>query len=209
MDVSATGLRIRLSSAIHRGTQVQVLVEKAAAFGTVRYCRANSVNTYDVGLIIDQVVMRPGGPPIEPLDVATERDSFAKLQQRRTATTADPVDVLLVEDNPAEQLSIKELLGYDDIDVTVAATGGEALAIAGARSFDCVVLDLRLPDMSGFEVLERLHDIHIAGRNEHGNSDQQEDRRAQPIGALDTCRRFAGGCVYRQGVVSGGGCPTA
>ena len=66
--------------------------------------------------------------------------------------------LLVVEDDPAEQLSIQELLGYDDIDVTVAATGAEALAAVKQKPFDCVVLDLRLPDMSGFEVLERLRD---------------------------------------------------
>jgi len=66
--------------------------------------------------------------------------------------------LLVVEDNPAEQLSIKELLGYDDIDVTVAATGADAIQAVNEQSFDCVVLDLRLPDISGFEVLERFRD---------------------------------------------------
>ncbi len=67
--------------------------------------------------------------------------------------------LLIVEDNPAEQLSIRELLGYEDIDVIVAATGGEALERVGQESLDCVVLDLRLPDMTGFDVLERLRDM--------------------------------------------------
>ncbi|MGB6988085.1 MAG: HAMP domain-containing protein [Candidatus Sulfotelmatobacter sp.] len=66
--------------------------------------------------------------------------------------------LLVVEDNPAEQLSIKELLGYEDIDVTVVATGAEAIQVVGEQAFDCVVLDLRLPDISGFEVLERFRD---------------------------------------------------
>jgi CheY-like chemotaxis protein len=66
--------------------------------------------------------------------------------------------LLVVEDNPAEQLSISELLGYKDIDVTVAASGVEALAAVSEQSFDCVVLDLRLPDISGFDVLERFRD---------------------------------------------------
>jgi len=66
--------------------------------------------------------------------------------------------LLVVEDNPAEQLSVKELLGHDDIDVEVVQTGAEALAAAGEGSFDCMVLDLRLPDMNGFDVLERLRD---------------------------------------------------
>ena len=70
--------------------------------------------------------------------------------------------LLVVEDNPAEQLSIRELLGHDDIDVSVAATGNEALAAIGEQPFDCVVLDLRLPDMSGFDVLERLRDTPSA-----------------------------------------------
>ncbi len=66
--------------------------------------------------------------------------------------------LLIVEDNPAEQFSIRELLGYDDIDVVVAATGAEALELVGQDSFDCVVLDLRLPDMSGFDILECFRD---------------------------------------------------
>jgi HAMP domain-containing protein/signal transduction histidine kinase/DNA-binding response OmpR family regulator len=66
--------------------------------------------------------------------------------------------LLVVEDNPAEQLSIRELLAYHDIQVSVAATGAEALAAITEQRFDCMVLDLRLPDMSGFEVLERLRD---------------------------------------------------
>ena len=66
--------------------------------------------------------------------------------------------LLVVEDNAAEQLSIRELLGYDDIDIAVADTGEAALAALHEEPFDCVVLDLRLPDMSGFEVLEQLRD---------------------------------------------------
>ncbi len=66
--------------------------------------------------------------------------------------------LLVVEDNPAEQLSIRELLGYEDIDVTVTDTGASAIAALSNEPFDCVVLDLRLPDMTGFEVLEQLRD---------------------------------------------------
>jgi CheY-like chemotaxis protein/signal transduction histidine kinase/HAMP domain-containing protein len=64
--------------------------------------------------------------------------------------------LLIIEDNPAEQFSIRELLGHDDIDIVVAATGTEALDLVGNEPFDCVVLDLRLPDMSGFDILERF-----------------------------------------------------
>jgi HAMP domain-containing protein/CheY-like chemotaxis protein/signal transduction histidine kinase len=71
--------------------------------------------------------------------------------------------LLVVEDNPAEQLSIKELLGYDDIDVVVVSSGEEAIHAVNEQSFDCVVLDLRLPDISGFDVLERFRDTPSLG----------------------------------------------
>jgi len=66
--------------------------------------------------------------------------------------------LLVVEDNPAEQMSIEQLLSHEDIVVRVANTGKEALEVLEEKTFDCVVLDLRLPDMSGFELLERFRD---------------------------------------------------
>jgi HAMP domain-containing protein/CheY-like chemotaxis protein/signal transduction histidine kinase len=66
--------------------------------------------------------------------------------------------LLVVEDNRAEQLGIEALLGFEDIDIVMADTGNAALDMLRGEHFDCVVLDLRLPDMSGFEVLERLRD---------------------------------------------------
>ena len=94
-------------------------------------------------------VTKPTSP--EELESALSRiKDYAAPRRKR---------LLIVEDNPAEQLSIRELLGYDDIDVIVAATGAEALDLVRRESFDCVVLDLRLPDMTGFDILERVRDI--------------------------------------------------
>ena len=93
-------------------------------------------------------VTKPTTP--ESLDQALTRiKEYATPRRKR---------LLVVEDNPAEQLSIKELLGYDDIDVKLVSTGGDALDIMQNEPCDCVVLDLSLPDMSGFDVLERLGD---------------------------------------------------
>jgi CheY-like chemotaxis protein len=64
--------------------------------------------------------------------------------------------LLLVEDNPAEQLSTRELLWHEDIDIDVADSGAKALEALHSDAYDCIVLDLRLPDMSGFEVLETI-----------------------------------------------------
>jgi HAMP domain-containing protein/CheY-like chemotaxis protein/signal transduction histidine kinase len=64
--------------------------------------------------------------------------------------------LLVVEDDRAEQMSIAELLGHDDIEIVPAGTGAEALSVLRQDPCDCIVLDLRLPDMTGFEVLEEL-----------------------------------------------------
>jgi HAMP domain-containing protein/signal transduction histidine kinase/DNA-binding response OmpR family regulator len=64
--------------------------------------------------------------------------------------------LLVVEDDPAEQMSIGELVGHDDIEITAAQTGAEALKLMRERTFDCVVLDLRLPDISGFDLLSEV-----------------------------------------------------
>jgi HAMP domain-containing protein/CheY-like chemotaxis protein/putative methionine-R-sulfoxide reductase with GAF domain len=94
-------------------------------------------------------VTKPTSP--DELETALSRiKEYASPRRKR---------LLIVEDNPAEQLSIRELLGHEDIDVVVAATGSEALELVQRDSFDCVVLDLRLPDMTGFDILERVKDI--------------------------------------------------
>jgi HAMP domain-containing protein/CheY-like chemotaxis protein/signal transduction histidine kinase len=64
--------------------------------------------------------------------------------------------LLLVEDNVAEQMSIRELLDHSDIEILVSSTGTDALARLRESPCDCVVLDLRLPDMTGFEVLNHI-----------------------------------------------------
>ncbi len=83
----------------------------------------------------------------------------AALMRIKEFSSAPRRRLLVVEDNPAEQMTIRELLGYDDVDVHVASTGAEALAMLVGERYDCVVLDLRLPDMTGFEVLEEISQI--------------------------------------------------
>jgi hypothetical protein len=71
--------------------------------------------------------------------------------------------LLVVEDDPAERMGVTALLGHDDIDIATAETGADALAVLRERDTDCVVLDLKLPDMSGFQVLESIRDDPALG----------------------------------------------
>jgi HAMP domain-containing protein/signal transduction histidine kinase/DNA-binding response OmpR family regulator len=64
--------------------------------------------------------------------------------------------LLIVEDNEIERQSVVELLGHDDIEVSTVGTGAEAFRALLDRPFDCCVLDLRLPDMSGYTLLEKM-----------------------------------------------------
>jgi CheY-like chemotaxis protein/signal transduction histidine kinase len=73
--------------------------------------------------------------------------NFSKPRKRR---------LLVVEDDPTEQFSIRELIAHDDVEIQSAETGEEALKVLRDEDWDCVVLDLRLPDMTGFDVLERM-----------------------------------------------------
>jgi len=88
-------------------------------------------------------------PTTEDLEMAFDRiKDFTAPRTKR---------LLIVEDNDIERQAIVELLGYTDIETVAVATGSEALEALLDKSFDCVVLDLRLPDMTGFELLEKVH----------------------------------------------------
>ena len=89
---------------------------------------------------------------------STTEDLEAALSRIRQYSKPRRKRLLVVEDNPAEQLSIRELLGHEDIDIDVADSGASALKSLDESSYDCAVLDLRLPDMTGFDILDRLRD---------------------------------------------------
>ncbi len=89
---------------------------------------------------------------------STTQDLEAALARIKDYVKPRRKRLLIVEDNPVEQLSIAELLGHDDIDLLTVGTGSEALAALREQAPDCIVLDLRLPDMSGFDLLAQLRD---------------------------------------------------
>ncbi|MEW5820247.1 MAG: response regulator [Cyanobacteriota bacterium] len=64
--------------------------------------------------------------------------------------------LLVVEDNDIQRNSIVELIGNSDVKTTAVGTATEAINLLKEETFDCMILDLKLPDMSGFELLERI-----------------------------------------------------
>ena len=64
--------------------------------------------------------------------------------------------VLVVEDDDRQRESVRELLARDDVEIVPAATAGAALNLLREATFDCVVMDLNLPDISGYELLREM-----------------------------------------------------
>src|SRR5262249_54523854 len=87
---------------------------------------------------------------------ATTEDLEHALDRIKTYVTPHTKRLLVVEDNDIERESIVELLAHDDVEIKAAATGADALKLLHDSSFDCCVVDLRLPDMTGFELLETM-----------------------------------------------------
>ncbi len=89
---------------------------------------------------------KPGTP--ETIDSALDRiKQFVQPRVKR---------LLVVEDDERERLSIEELIRHEDVQIDCVASGKEALSALSSVPYDCVVLDLRLPDMSGFDLLDRI-----------------------------------------------------
>ncbi|WP_414573674.1 response regulator [Nostoc sp. CCY 9925] len=80
-------------------------------------------------------------------EVLTEIKSFIERQVK---------NLLIVEDDPRQAQSIIELIGNGDVHSTAVGTGAEALQILRSQHFDCMVLDLGLPDMTGFALIEQI-----------------------------------------------------
>jgi CheY-like chemotaxis protein len=70
--------------------------------------------------------------------------------------------LLVVEDDEFEAMSVSELLQTDGLDITIARSGSQALALLAQARYDCMVLDLGLADMTGFDLLDRLRDSGCA-----------------------------------------------
>gem|GEM_PF-682938 len=89
----------------------------------------------------------------KPVDKQGLDEAFRKIE---TTFSKRIKDLLVVEDDAALRKGIVRLVGNGDVHSTEAATGEETIRLMKERRFDCVILDIGLPDMSGFELLETL-----------------------------------------------------
>ena len=76
----------------------------------------------------------------------------------RLSSPTPSASILVVDDLETSRYLTGSWLRRNGYRVTEATTGGQALALVGDEDFDLVVLDVHLPDMSGFDVCERIKD---------------------------------------------------
>lgn len=93
------------------------------------------------------------GYALKPTTRDELKDVFAKLEAKFTQKVKR---ILLVEDDARQRDSIARLIGDDDIEITAVEFGGQALELLRTTVFDCMIIDLKLPDMQGNDLLKRM-----------------------------------------------------
>jgi CheY-like chemotaxis protein len=88
--------------------------------------------------------------PVSRRDLTEAFNHMKSFIERKTR------HLLIVEDNEVERTSLLGLVRGGDVRTTAAATATEALALLRSSPFDCLILDLRLPDMSGIDLVEKI-----------------------------------------------------
>ncbi len=107
--------------------------------------------------VADELPRRRRRGAIAQLQKPVTRESVeATLGEMQAFIDRNVRSLLVVEDDPAQRLSIQELIGGGDIHLTAVASGQDALAALQTALFDCVVIDLGLPDISGFDLIDRI-----------------------------------------------------
>ncbi|HYF67289.1 MAG TPA: response regulator [Ohtaekwangia sp.] len=85
------------------------------------------------------------------------REAFWKaIDNIENFVTRKPKKLLIIEDDQQHNLAVKELIGNGDVNCYSAFSGQEAFKMMETDSFDCIIIDMGLPDMSGFQFLESL-----------------------------------------------------
>jgi len=87
----------------------------------------------------------------------TSREQLEEVFQKLKEKSAQKVKhVLLVEDDERQRDSVVQLIADTDVEIAAVGSGAEALELLRRQIFDCMIIDLKLPDMQGNELLQRM-----------------------------------------------------
>lgn len=91
----------------------------------------------------------------------TKEKLEAVIDEMQVFVTRKIKDLLLIDDDELLRKSTRNLLEAKDIEITESSTAAKAIALISSKHFDCIVLDLGLPDMTGFDMLKVLKEKDI------------------------------------------------
>jgi len=102
-----------------------------------------------------EVAMQMGavGYAIKPTTRDRLKEVFNKLDEKISQKIKR---VLLVEDDALQRESVTHLIGDEDIEIIAVDCGEDAIKLLHSTIFDCMIIDLKLPDMQGHELLQRM-----------------------------------------------------
>ena len=90
------------------------------------------------------------------LKPATREELIEALRRVEVKLSQSVRRVLIVEDDPRQRESIRQLLSNGEVQITAVETASAALHELSSTTFDCVVLDFNLPDLTGYDLLEKM-----------------------------------------------------
>ncbi|MFV8353967.1 response regulator [Flavobacterium sp. XS2P14] len=93
---------------------------------------------------------------IKPISKDALDDAFNRIENFANRKIKN---LLIIEDNENARKAMKILIGTGDVQCFEAETGAAALELYEKHEIDCVILDIGLPDMSGFELIQKLEGI--------------------------------------------------
>jgi len=121
----------------------------------------------------------------KPISSAAIRTVLAKAASMSAAKTRK---LLVIEDDAAQRMAIRELVGDETVEVVEAPSAAEGLAALRNQDVSCIILDLMLPDMSGFKLIEQIRAEHqqlpviiYTGKDLSRKEEEQLNRLAQTI----------------------------
>ncbi|PMY68928.1 MULTISPECIES: response regulator [Pseudomonas] len=132
----------------HSGLTV---LQRLKAHATTRHIPVHVISVED--RVEAAMHMGAIGYAVKPTTRQELKDVFARLEAKLTQKVKR---VLLVEDDDLQRDSIARLIGDDDIEITAVGLAQEALELLRDNLYDCMVIDLKLPDMLGNDLLKRM-----------------------------------------------------